>query len=69
MTKIAKGRQRPHLLKGDGGQGMVLLMQITPRILWRNWLKMIKKANGVEYVWGFHPAYQGRQYCCFGIKS
>ena len=48
---------------------MVHFMGITPKSLQSNWLKMIRKANGVEYVWEFHLAYQQRQYCCFGIKS
>lgn len=38
------------------------------RNLQSNCFKIIRKANGVEYVWGFHPAYQQRQYGHFGIK-
>lgn len=76
MSKIEKKinkKNNYHTFKkkqgGKESKGMVNFMGISPRSLQSSWLKMIRKTNGVEYVWGFHPACQRRQYCRFGIKS
>lgn len=37
---------------------MVYFIGITPRSRQSNWLKIIRKVNGVEYIWGFYCAYQ-----------
>lgn len=70
-TTLFKTKTKQHKKKQGGRESKVManFMGISPKSLQSSWLKMIRKTNGVEYVWGFHPACQRRQYCRFGIKS